>query len=149
MSLAYQINEWSIKHHPKWLVVLRVALGLCLFIKGFDFIQNSVELTGFFSATSYFGRATWINTVIPWLHLLGGTMIIAGLYTRVWALAQIPILLGAVIFINMSTGPFAGETNIMFPLIILVLLVFFLVEGGGPISLDNYFRNYRTINREH
>lgn len=149
MNLAYQINEWSIKHHPKWLVVLRVALGFCLFIKGFDFIQNSVELTGFFSATSYFGKATWINTVIPWLHLLGGTMIIAGLYTRVWALAQIPILLGAVIFINMSTGPFAGETNVMFPLIILVLLVFFLVEGGGPISLDNYFRNYRNINREH
>lgn len=149
MNLAYQINEWSVKHHPKWLVVLRVALGLCLFIKGFDFIQNSVELTSFFSATSYFGKATWINTVIPWLHLLGGTMIIVGLYTRVWALAQIPILLGAVIFINMSTGPFAGETNVMFPLIILVLLVFFLIEGGGPISLDNYFRNYRKINREN
>jgi len=149
MSLAYQINEWSIKHHPKWLVVLRVALGVCLFIKGFDFIQNNVQLTGFFSATSFFGRATWINTVIPWIHLLGGTMIIAGLFTRLWTLIQIPILLGAVFFVGASTGPFAGQSDIMFPIIILIMLIFFFVEGGGPISLDNYFKHYRTINREH
>jgi len=149
MSLAYQINEWSIKHHPKWLVVLRVAMGVCLFIKGFDFIQNNVQLTGFFSATSFFGRATWINTVIPWIHLLGGTMIIAGLFTRLWTLIQIPILLGAVFFVGASTGPFAGQSDIMFPIIILIMLIFFFVEGGGPISLDNYFKHYRTINREH
>lgn len=149
MNLAYQINEWSIKHHPKWLVVLRVALGLCLFFKGFGFIQNSVELTGFFSATSYFGKATWINTVIPWVHLLGGTMIIIGLFTRFWTFIQVPVLLGAIFFVNDATGTFAAESGVMFPLIILLLLLFFLVEGGGPISLDNYFRNYRKINREN
>lgn len=147
MNVAYQINQWSIKHHPKWLVVFRVALGLCLFLKGFGFIQNNVELTGFFSATSYFGRAAWINTVIPWLHLLGGTMIIVGLFTRLWTAIQVPILIGAVFFVN--RGVFAGESDIMFPVIILVLLFFFFIEGSGPISLDNYFKHYRSINREH
>jgi putative oxidoreductase len=149
MNLMYQMNEWSTRHHPKWLVVLRVALGLCLFFKGFEFIQNNVELTSFFSATSYFQKATWLNTVIPWVHLLGGSMIIVGLFTRLWTLVQIPILLGAVFFVNATTGPFAGESNLMFPVIILILLVFFFIEGGGPISLDNYFKNYRAINREH
>jgi uncharacterized membrane protein YphA (DoxX/SURF4 family) len=143
------MNDWSNKHHPKWLVVLRVVLGLCLFFKGFGFIQNSVELTSFFSATSYFGKATWINTVIPWIHLLGGSMIIVGLFTRMWTLVQIPVLLGAIFFVNAKTGAFAGESDLMFPIIILVLLVFFFIEGGGPISLDNYFKNYRTINREN
>lgn len=147
MNIAYQINQWSVKHHPKWLVVFRVALGLCLFLKGFGFIQNNVQLTGFFSATSYFGRATWINTVIPWIHLLGGTMIIAGLFTRLWTLVQIPILAGAIFFVN--RGVFAGESDIMFPIIILILLFFFFIEGSGPISLDNYFKHYRSINREH
>ena len=56
MSLAYKINEWSSTHHPKWLVVLRVALGLCLFIKGFDFIKNSVELTSLFSQRQKFSQ---------------------------------------------------------------------------------------------
>jgi uncharacterized membrane protein YphA (DoxX/SURF4 family) len=149
MSLMNQMNEWSNKHHPKWLVVLRVVLGVCLFLKGFDFIQNSVELTGFFSATSYFQKATWLNTVIPWLHLLGGSMIIVGLFTRFWSLVQVPILLGAVFFVNTTTGVFAGESDVMFPIIILVLLVFFFIEGGGPISLDNYFRNYKKINQEN
>ncbi len=149
MSLMHQMDEWSSKHHPKWLVVLRVALGVCLFLKGFEFIQNSVELTSFFSATSYFQKATWLNTVIPWVHLLGGSMIIVGLFTRLWTVVQIPILLGAVFFVNASTGPFAGETNVMFPLIILIMLIFFFIEGGGPISLDHYFKNYRKINREH
>ena len=44
MSLMHQMNEWSSKHHPKWLVVLRVVLGLCLLLKGLSFIQNSVLL---------------------------------------------------------------------------------------------------------
>lgn len=149
MSLIHQMNEWSSKHHPKWLVILRVALGLCLFFKGFGFIQNSVELTGFFSATSYFQKATWLNTAIPWIHLLGGSMIIVGLFTRLWTLVQIPILLGAIFFINTKTGVFAGESDLMFPIIILILLIFFFIEGGGPISLDNYFKNYKNINREN
>ena len=149
MSLLHQMNEWSSKHHPKWLVFLRVALGLCLFIKGFEFIQNSVELTGFFSATSYFQKATWLNTVIPWIHLLGGSMIIVGLFTRLWTLVQIPVLLGAVFFVNAKTGVFAGESDLMFAIIILLLLVFFFIEGGGPISLDNYFKNYKKINQEN
>jgi len=143
------MDEWSSRHHPKWLVVLRVALGVCLFIKGFEFIQNSVELTSFFSATSYFQKATWMNTVIPWVHLLGGSMIVVGLFTRFWTLVQIPILLGAIFFVHAKTGAFAGESGTMFPLIILVLLVFFFIEGGGPISLDSYFKNYKMINREH
>ena len=149
MSLLHQMNEWSSRHHPKWLVVLRVALGVCLFIKGFEFIQNSVELTSFFSATSYFQKATWMNTVIPWVHLLGGSMIVVGLFTRFWTLVQIPILFGAIFFVHTKTGIFAGESGTLFPLIILVLLVFFFIEGGGPISLDSYFKNYKMINREH
>jgi len=149
MSLMHQMDEWSSKHHPKWLVVLRLVLGLCLFLKGFGFIQNSVELTSFFAATSYFQKATWINTVIPWIHLLGGSAIIVGLFTRFWTLIQVPILLGAIFFVNTAGGAYSGDSDLMFAILILILLVFFFIEGGGPISLDNYFRNYKKINREN
>ena len=98
MSLMHQMNEWSSRHHPKWLVVLRVVLGLSLFFKGFGFIQNNVELTSFFSATSYFGKATWLNTIIPWIHLLGGSMIIVGLFTRFWSLVTNSHSFGCYIF---------------------------------------------------
>jgi len=135
------MNEWSSKNHPKWLVFLRVALGLCLFIKGIGFIQNSVLLSDSISQTSFIKNASWLTTLIPWLHLLGGAMILAGLFTRLWCLIQIPILIGAIIFVNAKRGIFAGESDLMFSVIILILLVFFFIEGGGPLSLDNFLRN--------
>jgi uncharacterized membrane protein YphA (DoxX/SURF4 family) len=133
------MNEWSSKHHPKWLVFLRVALGLCLFIKGIGFIQNSVFLSGVISQTAFIKNASWLTTIIPWLHLLGGTMIVMGLFTRLSSLVQIPILLGAVFFVNARHGLFAGGSDLLFSIIILILLFFFVVEGGGPLSLDHYF----------
>ena len=141
MSLLHQMNEWSSKHHPKWLVFLRVVLGLFLFIKGIDFIQNSVLLSDTISQTSFIKNASWLTTLIPWLHLLGGAMLLAGLFTRLFCLVQIPILIGAIIFVNAKKGIFAGESDLMFSVIILILLVFFFIEGGGPLSLDNFLRN--------
>ena len=139
MSFLQQINDWSSKHNPKWLVAIRVALGLCLFVKGFGFIKNNAVLEEYISTTSFVENASWLTTLIPWVHLLGGSMIIAGLFTRLGALLQIPILLGAVFFVNARKGIFAGESDLLFSIIILVLLLFFLLEGGGPLSLDNYF----------
>lgn len=141
MSLLHQMNEWSSRHHPKWLVVLRAALGLCLFLKGVWFIENSVILTGVISQSSFIQNASWLNTIIPWLHLLGGAMILIGLFTRFWCLVQLPILIGAIIFVNAKQGFFAGESDLLFSIMIFVLLIFFFIEGGGPLSLDNFLRN--------
>ncbi len=139
MSLYHQLNEWGKKHQPKWLVVIRVALGLCLFVKGIQFIQNSTLISQMISGSS-FQNFTWLQTVIPWLHLLGGVLIIIGLFTRLATLIQVPILLGAVFFVNSKRGVFAGESDLLFSIIILLLLIFFLVEGGGPFSWDGAMR---------
>lgn len=143
MNYLHQINEWSSKHNPTWLVVVRVALGLCLFVKGFSFIQNTAILEKYLSGTSLAENAASLSTIIPWVHLLGGSMIIAGLFTRLAALVQLPVLIGAVFFVNAKKGFFAGESDLLFSIIILVLLLFFLVEGSGRLSLDNYFEKSR------
>lgn len=140
MSLIKQMDDWSVKHHPKWLVILRVVLGLLLFIKGVGFIQNNVLLSDVVSQTEFIKKATWLTTIIPWLHLLGGSFILAGLFTRLSCLVQIPIVFGAVLFVNVKQGLFAGGSDLPFSIIILMLLVFFFVEGGGPLSLDNFLR---------
>ena len=141
MSLQHQLNEWGRKHQPKWLVVIRAALGLCLFIKGIQFIQNSTLIGQIISGSSL-QQFTWLQTVIPWLHLLGGALIIIGLFTRIAVLIQIPILLGALFFVNSNKGVFAGQSDLLFSIIVLLLLIFFLFEGGGPFSWD------RTLRRE-
>ena len=145
MSLQSQLNEWSNKHHPKWMIVLRVGLGLCLFIKGIQFIQNTTLIGQIISGSSL-QNFTWLQTVIPWLHLLCGVMIIIGLFTRIASLVQIPILIGAIFFVHSKKGVFAGESDLLFSIVILLLLVIFLIEGGGPLSWDNSIRKEK---RDH
>ncbi len=144
MGFLKQIEEWGGSHQPKWLVVLRAGLGLCLFIKGIQFIHNSILLEQLFAGNSMLQNFSWISTIIPMIHILGGAMILAGLFTRLACIVHIPILLGAVFFINSKQGFFSGGTDLPFSVIILLLLIFFLVEGAGPFSLDNAFRSTKN-----
>jgi uncharacterized membrane protein YphA (DoxX/SURF4 family) len=142
MGMLHQLEKWSITHHPRWLVFFRVALGIALLLKGISFMSNSVALEGLLKESGISTSSLWLVLLITWVHLLGGFLIVIGLLTRWAVLMQIPILLGAVIFINAPKGIFAAESEFAFSLVILLLLIFFFIEGGGPLSLDNYFRKH-------
>jgi uncharacterized membrane protein YphA (DoxX/SURF4 family) len=141
MNLLHQIDDWSIRHHPKWLVTLRAALGIVLFLKGISFIKNSTLLPQLLGQSSVAQNVGWLSDFIPWVHLFGGCLIIIGLFTRFAALLQIPILIGAVFFINAHRGIFTGNSDLLFSIIVLFLLIFFVIEGSGPFSFDNYLRS--------
>jgi uncharacterized membrane protein YphA (DoxX/SURF4 family) len=125
------------------MVVLRVALGLCLLFKGITFMSNTALLDQLLSGSPWAGNAGWLAIAITWAHLLGGFMITVGLLTRWVALLQLPILIGAIVFINAQKGGFAYQSELGLALIVLLLLVVFLIEGSGPLSLDNYFYQNR------
>ena len=144
MTYLQQINQWSTTHHPKWLMLLRTLLGVSLFLKGIQFLKDAAILEQMISHTPVSQEMMWLNIFIPWLHLFGGSMIIAGLYTRISAAIQIPVLIGAVFFVRTGQGIFSGDPGQVFSLVILFLLFVFLVEGGGPFSLDNAFRSSKN-----
>ena len=77
---------------------------------------------------------------IPWIHIAGGFLIIIGLFTRFAAFIQIPILAGAIFFINSKKGFFTAQTDLSLSVIIILLLFVFVVEGSGPLSLASYFK---------
>ncbi|UEG49930.1 DoxX family protein [Ferruginibacter lapsinanis] len=133
-----QIQHWSTTHHPRWLVFLRVILGLCLFAKGVAFLSDSLQLQQLIEGSSL-QNYPWLPQFITWANLLGGALIVMGLFTRISCLVQIPILIGAIVFIHFKRGMYAVDTDLNFTIVILLLLLVFLVEGGGRISLDNYF----------
>ena len=61
-------------------------------------------------------------------------MLATGLLTRLACLIQIPVLIGAIIFVNTSMlQPFS---ELVLSILILILLIYFLVIGSGPWSLD-------------
>jgi len=138
--MMHQIEKWSSTHHPRWLVLPRVALGIFLIIKGISFIRNTAYLESLLSESTVGQNGPWLALVVTWLHLLCGLLIILGLFTRLATLLMIPILLGAVVFINAPQGIFAAESEFGFSLAILLMLLFFFIEGDGPLSLSDYFR---------
>jgi putative oxidoreductase len=143
MGTLQQIHQWSLTHHPRWLVVLRVILGVCLFFKGIFFLVNTATLEELVRGSLVANRSDWLVIFITWSHLLGGFLIIIGLLTRWAALLNVPILMGAIFFINTQRDAF-GDFELPFAFIVLLMLIFFLVEGGGPISLDNFFSKHQA-----
>jgi len=140
MGTLQQLEKWSTTHHPRWLVFLRVAPGICLIIKGLSFMNDSVSLESMLDETSLGFTAGWLPIIITWLHLPGGFFIIIGPSTRLSTLFLIPVLLVAVLFINIPRGILEPGSDFGFSFAGLLLLIVFSIEGGGPLSLDDYFR---------
>ena len=124
------------------LVALRIILGAVLLIKGIFFIDNTALLQNLISESGFQSFNAWLPLVITWAHLLGGCFIILGLLTRWAVILQLPILLGAVLFVNSQREVFAVDFELILSLLILLLLVLFLVIGSGPISMDDYRKKH-------
>ncbi|SHN44444.1 DoxX family protein [Chitinophaga sp. CF418] len=148
MNLLERIDRWGERHHPRWLDGIRVLLGVFLFYKGVVFIQNIDVLKSVIDQSPFLTvMSFWLAHYIVFAHLLGGLLIVFGLLTRVAILAQLPILIGAIFFVHTSsalnaTGIFNVHAETGLSILVLLLLVFFLVEGSGPISFDDYMRRH-------
>jgi uncharacterized membrane protein YphA (DoxX/SURF4 family) len=127
----------------RWMVIVRIGLGICLFVKGIQFVENNSIIRKVFSESLLLQNYYWLQMFIPWIHLLGGVFIIIGLFTRFAVLIQIPIVICAIIFVNTNKGIFEGEKNLFLSIVILILLIVFLIEGGGHLSWDKYLKNDR------
>jgi uncharacterized membrane protein YphA (DoxX/SURF4 family) len=143
MNTVEKIEAWGDRHHPKWLDILRVLLGVVILAKGYYFISHTDGLQQMI-ANSQFGYVSFMLAhYIAFAHLIGGILIAVGLITRIAVLFQLPVLMGAVIFFNSHTGLFSeNSTELWLSLIILFLLCFFLVEGSGPWSIDEYMKRH-------
>jgi uncharacterized membrane protein YphA (DoxX/SURF4 family) len=142
MNLLHSVEKWGDTHHPKWLDIIRVVLGIFLVFKGIDFINHMDRLTGLMGRSRFLGSLSLglLAHYIVFAHLVGGALIAAGLLTRLACLVQIPILIGAVFFINSSAGILAPYDVLWLSVIVLLLLVFFLIAGSGPLSVDRQMK---------
>jgi uncharacterized membrane protein YphA (DoxX/SURF4 family) len=137
MDRIKYLNKWANRHTYWPLDIARMALGVFLFFKGITFMSDSQMLMNLFEPfRNMAGGMIIIHYVVP-AHLIGGIVIFFGLLTRWAIIAQLPILLGAVL-IN-----FIGEMNygnFLMASFTLVTCVFFLIYGSGKHSADYYFK---------
>lgn len=137
MNSVKELNKWANTHTYLPIDLLRVALGIFLFTKGIFFITNIQYLADLISPIDKIGGGMFLIHYIAPAHMVGGIMIVFGLLTRWAIIAQLPVLIAAVI-IN-----FMGEMhsqNLLLALITLAICVFFLFYGSGKHSADYYFK---------
>lgn len=143
MNLLQRIDNWGETHHPKWIDVVRIMLGVLLIWIGVLFIQNRDALTAVIEKQPFFTVGAFILAhYIVFAHLAGGLLIALGLLTRVAIIANIPVLLGAVFFVHTRTGLFNVYPEAGLSVLVLLLLVFFLIVGSGPLSMDAYIKRH-------
>ena len=144
MSMVHKIEHWGDTHHPKGLDLIRIALGVFLFLKGLAFMDNTAYLQGMIENQNivHFSPGILMALVyyVTFAHLVGGTLIVLGVLTRFACIIQIPIVFAATFL----TGIFVESVNaLVWPSIIaLVLLALFTIIGSGPWSLDKYLASW-------
>jgi putative oxidoreductase len=68
-------------------------------------------------------------------HGLGGLLLVLGIYTRWAALANVPVMLGAIVFVHLKNGFWAHQQGYEYVLVLLVATVATAMIGGGALSL--------------
>lgn len=76
--------------------------------------------------------ATWYLILA---HGLGGILLVLGIYTRWAALANVPVMLGALVFVHLKNGFWAHQNGYEYALVLLVATVAAAMIGGGALSL--------------
>ena len=132
-------------HQSLAYLLIRVFLGFALFIRGWIFIGDQEALMSLIVSQ---GLDWFFPTIlvhyITLAHLVGGFMLALGLLTRAAALAQIPILFGAVFFVHLQEGLFAAGQSLELAALVLFLLVLVALAGPGDFSMDRHFFGKKT-----
>ncbi len=137
MNVVQKIERWGDTHHPRWLDILRIILGIIIFVKGVSFVEDREAVADLIRKTN-FQLSIWSAVhYVVFAHLVGGLFILLGFQTRLAVVFQLPILIGAVFFVNITNGFSFMNSELWFSVGVLLLLLVFLIFGSGNYSLDN------------
>lgn len=161
LSLAERMNyrldfapasfrAWSHAHADIFLDAIRMYLGLGLFIKGFYILSHQEQFGQLLQNNGMpIGVLALAHYVIP-AHFAGGAMLLLGFATRLGAISQLPLLLGAMFYLYLPRfTSLEMRQNLEFTALVLFLLVLIALTGAGRFSIDYAVqRNYRLHHPE-
>ncbi len=137
MGKIKSLNKWANAHTYYPLDLLRVALGVFLFVKGVEFMSNHEQMAEVIRPFEGIPGGMLVLHYVAPAHFVGGFLIVIGLLTRWAVLAQLPILIGAVLanFLGVM-----NTTNLILASVTLLVCLFFLFYGSGKHSADYYLK---------
>lgn len=139
MKAVLEVNKWANAHTNYAVDAIRVLLGAFLFYKGMYLLNNKEEtlaVLGSLPGTANLDLILW-NKVAAFIHMVGGTMVVLGLLTRVALVVQFPMVMTAMFF-HLS-GEMGGLYSLQAGLTVVASASFILL-GSGKHSLDYVFK---------
>lgn len=143
MSVITNIEGWGNSHRPGWLDFFRIVLGVFITFKGFEFMMNFETLESTAESVNLMFTGASLAHYIVFAHVLGGPLIIVGLFTRIVCAIQVPILIGAIFFVNYPKGflSLGNHMELEVSIAVLVTALVFMIFGAGKFSIDERRRH--------
>jgi uncharacterized membrane protein YphA (DoxX/SURF4 family) len=129
--------------------LLRVYLGVALFVRGALFVADPDRLMALVSRSGDWFMPMLIAHYVSVAHLCGGLLLALGVATRLAALVQMPVLLGAVFFVHWGDGLLRGGQSLELAGLVLAMLITYTVCGAGPLSFDHWARERERAGGGH
>jgi len=115
------------------LDLVRIFLGFALFARGAWFAGH---ISAVMSLLNTDFNKMMLAHFIAMAHFAGGLLLAVGLLTRLSALVQLPIVLGAVFTVHLREGLFGPTSNLELAVLVSFLLALFAITGPGRWSAD-------------
>ena len=144
------MKELIIQTTDHWVgLVLRLTAGIIMLPHGLQKLMGLFGGYGFSNTVEYFTKTMklpWIIAVaVILIESIGALLMIAGAFSRLWAMAFIAVMLGAIISTNAKNGLFmnwygtqSGE-GYEYHLLMIGICAALLLVGSGKFSVDRVF----------
>lgn len=131
-----EMDSWAQNHFDYFLDAVRIYLGVGLLIKGVSLLSQPQMLDGLQGTV-----LAPLISVVPYMHIVGGALLAIGIFPRLAALVNIPVLFAATFLIHgRNMGTLAGREGFEFSALVLFLLCLIAVRGAGRLSLAARWR---------
>ncbi len=119
---------------------MRLTLGAIMVAHGYHKVFGGVQ--HFAHAVGGMGIPPWLGYVASFTELVGGLLILAGLFTRPAAFAVFIDLVVAIWKVHLHNGLIGSpdRPGYEFPLAAATLAIALIFFGGGPIAFDHVLR---------
>ncbi len=123
---------------PVVLTLLRISTGIIMAGHGW---QKAQDIPGWINTVT--GMGVPFPKIMAYLALAGelggGLGLIVGLLTPLAAVGVVAVMATAVVKVHWANGLWAKDNGFEYPLTLLMIGIYFMIRGGGPISLDHLF----------
>lgn len=126
------------KFEPIVLGLLRIAVGIVMATHGWEKAMNiPATATAFTSAGIPYPEISTYLAITG--ELFGGLGLLFGLFTPIAALGIFCTMAVAVFHVHWGNGLLAKNNGFEYPLTLMTVALYFIVRGGGSMSLDALF----------